>query len=92
VAPISTGRFGITGMRGRIWNQAAKQSGYRTPGFIARLLYSIARTQPGSLLEITLGDNVVFSNVSCCNATTGYDMASGLGSPLADQIVNYVPH
>lgn len=29
---------------------------------------------------------------SCCKATTGYDMTSGLGSPIADQIVKHLHH
>jgi hypothetical protein len=37
-------------------------------------------------------NNVVFGNVSCCTAGHGFDMASGLGSPLADEIVTHLHH
>ena len=69
-----------------LWNQQAKQSGLPRPGFVPPLLYSIAHHAPGSFLDVTIGNNSVFSNVSCCSAAVGFDMASGLGSPLADQI------
>ena len=48
--------------------------------------------RPGSFLDIVTGDNSVFSGVSCCTAGSGYDMASGLGSPLADQIATHLHH
>jgi hypothetical protein len=56
------------------------------------LLYSIAKQAPGSFLDITVGTNTVFSGVSCCKAAKGFDMASGLGSPLADRIVTQLYH
>ena len=37
-------------------------------------------------LDITAGNNVVFGSVNCCTAAAGFDLASGLGSPIADQI------
>jgi subtilase family serine protease len=75
-----------------LWDQEAAQSGWPRPGFVPPLLYSIARSDPGSFLDITTGTNVVFGGVSCCTAATGYDMASGLGSPLADQIIEHLRH
>ncbi len=75
-----------------LWDQQAKQSGLPRPGFVPPLLYSLAKNAPGSFLDITTGSNSVFSGVSCCAAAPGYDMASGLGSPLANQIVNELHH
>jgi subtilase family serine protease len=75
-----------------LWDQQAKQSGLPRPGFVPPLLYSIAHHAPGSFLDITTGNNSVFSGVSCCTAGTGFDMASGLGSPLADQIAQQLHH
>jgi len=75
-----------------LWTQAAAHSGLPRPGFVPPLLYSIARNDPGSFLDITTGNNIIFSGVSCCSATTGYDMASGLGSPFADEIVQDLQH
>jgi kumamolisin len=71
-----------------LWDQQAHQSGLPNPGFVPPLLYSVAHHSPGSFLDITTGSNVVFSGVSCCTAGPGFDLASGLGSPLADVIVN----
>lgn len=68
------------------------QSGLPRPGFVPTLLYSIAQHAPGSFLDITTGGNAVFGGVSCCAAGPGFDMASGLGSPLANQIVNQLHH
>jgi subtilase family serine protease len=75
-----------------LWDQQAQKSGLPRPGFVPPLLYSIAHHTTGSFLDITAGDNSVFSGVSCCAAGAGYDMASGLGSPLADQVVKQLHH
>ena len=75
-----------------LWDQQAKQSRLPNPGFVAPLLYSTAQHTPGSFLDITAGGNAVFGGVSCCTATPGFDMASGLGSPLANQIVQHLHH
>lgn len=75
-----------------LWDQQAHQSGLPNPGFVPPLLYSIAHHSAGSFLDITTGSNVVFSGVSCCTAGPGFDLASGLGSPLADVIVNQLHH
>jgi subtilase family serine protease len=75
-----------------LWDQKAAQSGLPKPGFVPPLLYTLARNDPGSLLDITLGSNSVFSGVSCCAATPGFDLASGLGSPLANQVAAGLHH
>jgi kumamolisin len=75
-----------------LWDQKAKKSGSPRPGFIPPLLYSIADKTPASFRDITTGDNSVFNNVSCCAAGHGFDMASGLGTPLADQIAKHLHH
>jgi kumamolisin len=69
-----------------LWDQQAKQSGLPNPGFVPPLLYALQQQAPGSFLDITAGGNAVFGGVSCCTATPGFDLASGLGSPLANQI------
>ena len=75
-----------------LWDQQAQKSGLPRPGFVPPLLYSIAKDAPESFLDITVGTNTVFSGVSCCKAAKGFDMASGLGSPLADLIVTQLHH
>ncbi|WCB95171.1 hypothetical protein DSM104299_03914 [Baekduia alba] len=68
-----------------LWNQQARAQGLPRPGFVAPLLYLLAQRSPGAFLDITQGTNALFGG-SCCTAGSGYDMASGLGSPRADQI------
>jgi kumamolisin len=69
-----------------LWDQQARQAGAPRPGFVPPLLYALAQRAPSSFLDITTGTNAVFGGVACCSAGPGYDLASGLGSPLADQI------
>ena len=37
-------------------------------------------SHPGAFYDITIGNNDL-ANVGCCQATVGYDLASGLGVP-----------
>jgi subtilase family serine protease len=69
-----------------LWDQKAHQGGQPKPGFVPPLLYSIAAHAPTSFLDVELGGNAVFGGVKCCTAALGFDLASGLGSPLADQV------
>ena len=75
-----------------LWDQKATHDGYPRPGFVPPLLYSIARNDPSAFRDITVGDNTVFANVSCCKAEKGFDLASGLGSPLASEIADHLHH
>jgi kumamolisin len=75
-----------------LWDQQARQAGLPNPGFVPPLLYSIAHHSPGSFLDITAGSNAIFGGVSCCTAGPGFDLASGLGSPLADVVVQQLHH
>jgi len=74
-----------------LWDQQASKQGLPRPGFVAPLLYTL-RNSPGAFLDVTEGNNVVFGGVSCCAAGPGYDMASGLGSPIASAIVSLLKH
>jgi hypothetical protein len=49
------------------------------------LLYALARRPPGPFVDVGQGGNALFGG-PCCSAGAGYDLATGLGSPLADQI------
>ena len=75
-----------------LWDQVAKQEKLPKPGFISPMLYYIAKHAPTSFLDITTGTNSLFSNVSCCDAGPGYDQATGLGSPNAQQIAGQLHH
>jgi hypothetical protein len=52
----------------------------------------LAKQPPATFFDITLGNNILFSNVKCCSATPGFDMASGLGTPLANLIAGRLHH
>jgi hypothetical protein len=39
-----------------------------------------AASQPSTFFDVTSGNNDL-AGVGCCQATTGYDLASGLGVP-----------
>ena len=49
-------------------------------------IYATAKSNPGAFIDITQGTNALFGG-SCRPARPGHDLATGLGSPLADQIV-----
>ena len=68
-----------------LWTQQAKQQGLARPGFVPPMIYDAAKSNPGALIDITQGTNALFGG-SCCPARPGYDLATGLGSPMANQI------
>lgn len=54
-------------------------------GFVNPLLYKLAGTNPNAFTDINAGTN--FCTKACCgttgyNAVTGYDVLSGVGTPL----------
>jgi subtilase family serine protease len=70
-----------------LWTQQARDSGRLRLGFIPPLLYSIGARAPHAFADVTVGNNKIF-NVGCCDARVGYDLASGLGSPLANVVAD----
>jgi kumamolisin len=68
-----------------LWAQAARERGMPRPGFVAPLLYALAARSPQAFVDIAQGTNSLFGH-RCCRAKPGYDLATGLGSPLADQV------
>lgn len=71
-----------------------RASGRPPLGFANPWLYDAARRQPAVVFDVTDGDNqypVAYAvdsvNIpACCQATPGYDAASGLGAPLFDRL------
>lgn len=56
-------------------------------GFLNPALYQLARTSLGAFNDITVGDNDFLGlNRGLFPAAPGYDMASGLGSPVASRL------
>jgi subtilase family serine protease len=74
-----------------LWDQQARNEGKPRPGFVPPLLYSL-RNSPGAFLDITAGTNIVFPGITCCTAGPGFDLASGLGSPMAATIAQLLAH
>jgi subtilase family serine protease len=68
-----------------LWNQQAKQQGLARPGFVPPMIYATAKSNPGAFVDMTQGGNALFGG-SCSPARPGYDLATGLGSPMANQI------
>ena len=82
-APLVTGMIAL-------WNQQARNQGLPRPGFIAPLLTTLAQHTPGTFTDITQGTNALFGG-PCCATMTGYDLATGWGSPVADVIAANLP-
>jgi len=70
-----------------LWKQQAHDQGLKRPGFVAPLLYSLARSSPQAFLDITQGTNALFGG-SCCPTRTGFDLATGWGSPAANVVAS----
>lgn len=68
-----------------LWHQQAGKQGAKRPGFVPPLLYSLAK-RPGTFVDVASGTNAVFAGVTCCGSGPGFDLASGLGSPMAGAI------
>jgi hypothetical protein len=60
--------------------------GAKPPGVIS---VSYGECEP-TVAPYTAGGNAIFGG-SCCTAAAGYDLASGLGSPLANQVAALLP-
>ena len=74
-----------------LWIQQAREQGLPRVGFVPPLLYATAKSAPAAFVDITLGSNAIYRSAACCRARGGYDLASGLGSPLADAIAARLP-
>ena len=73
----------------------ADQKAGHNLGFINRALYTIGQNSApyaASFKDITSGDNSVGApfNIPGFGANPGWDASTGLGSPTADQLVNYL--
>jgi subtilase family serine protease len=73
-----------------LWRQQAKAAGKPRPGFVAPLLTVLAQHSPSSFLDVTEGTNALFGG-SCCPARTGFDLATGWGSPFASSVAAALP-
>jgi subtilase family serine protease len=74
-----------------LWNQQAHNQGLPKPGFVAPLLYSLAKSNPQSFLDVVQGTNALFGG-PCCPTRPGFDLATGWGSPAAGVIASSLVH
>src|SRR4051794_22742086 len=73
-----------------LWNQQAHDQGLPRPGFIAPLLTALAQHNAQTFTDVTQGTNALFGG-SCCSTRTGFDLATGWGSPVANVIASALP-
>jgi subtilase family serine protease len=73
---------------------AERRAGRGPLGFINPTLYALA-TSPASykrnFFDITEGTNQRFIVAGCCEATPGYDQATGLGSLAFNELIKSIP-
>jgi subtilase family serine protease len=82
-APLTAGVIAL-------WAQQAQQQGLPRPGFVPPLMYALANSNPEAFIDITQGGNALFGG-SCCPARPGFDLATGIGSPMANAIAGLLP-
>jgi subtilase family serine protease len=70
-----------------LWKQQARDQGLPNPGFVAPLLTTLAQHNPPAFVDVTQGTNALFGG-SCCPTRTGFDLATGWGSPVANVIAS----
>ena len=84
-APIWAALLAVTNKSSTCQSNVATQNGV---GFVSPLLYSVASNPTAyaaSFNDITAGNNDPYGYSGLFPATTGYDMATGLGSPQLTQ-------
>jgi subtilase family serine protease len=93
--PVGMYLFGGTSAGSPQWAAilaiAGEKAGYDL-GFINKAGYHIGQAKShysASFFDVTIGNNAAFG-VPGFNAGPGWDAATGLGSPVADQLVNYL--
>jgi subtilase family serine protease len=60
-------------------------------GFLNPLLYALAEQDlDAAFFDIVEGNNMVVPEPACCPAIKGYDMASGLGAPRFDALLELI--
>merc|ERR1712137_871388 len=76
-------------------NSAAIKKTGKPLGFLNPLLYKMAAEQPSAFTDITVGDNKCtedgcFSSCKGYDAHKGWDPVTGLGTPVATEMLSYV--
>jgi hypothetical protein len=93
----SSGTFGGTSCAAPLWaaftaliNEQALSSGGTRVGFINPALYWIGRSSAyqAAFHDITTGNNFPDSSASQFTAAPGYDLCTGLGTPVGQALIN----
>lgn len=76
-------------------NSESKKTDGKPLGFLNPLLYKMHADAPGSFTDVTVGDNFCtedgcFSSCKGYNATKGWDPVTGLGTPVAKNMLTYL--
>jgi hypothetical protein len=71
-------------------NQLSVATNGTTLGFLNPALYNIANssTYPNSFHDVTTGNNIGTNTPGLFNATPGYDLCTGLGTPAGTNLIN----
>lgn len=78
-------------------NDARLSSGFRPVGFVTPALYSIHAANPDAYNDVLVGNNAcsAYADKCCTNgfsATPGWDPATGLGTPVAGKLIQYLTY
>jgi uncharacterized repeat protein (TIGR01451 family) len=93
----ANGNFGGTSCATPLWagltaliNQQAVANGHSTVGFLNPSLYAIAKTSSytNCFHDITTGNNAWSQSPNLFYAVPGYDLASGLGTPIGTNLIS----
>src|SRR5262245_54933353 len=82
--PLPAGAFAVLSARERA-------AGRPPLGNVNGLLYSLARSAPGTVFDVVSGNNGYDPRVPPRSAAPGYDLASGLGVPRFDALAASLP-
>ncbi len=71
-------------------NQQAVANGSTSPGFINPAIYAIAKSSnyTACFHDVVTGNNAWSNSPSLFKATNGYDLCTGLGSPIGAALIN----
>lgn len=93
----SSGEFGGTSCASQLWagfmalvNQQAAANGISSVGFINPAIYAIAAgpDYAACFHDVTTGSNTWSSSPNLFYATNGYDLCTGLGTPVGQNLIN----
>jgi kumamolisin len=70
----------------------ANQYNMETYGFVLPLLYAVGKAEPGKYFsDVTVGNNETYDVPGYSTAKSGFDAASGWGSPIGSAFLSLVP-